>query len=392
MKCILIVNNNMHIGGVQKALVNLLQEVHSDYEITLLLFYRGGELLSEIPEDVKVIIANTPFRYWGMTRQDASNLGERIVRIFWAAAVRVLGKGQVLPLIYPLQDSLKEYDAAISYLHSGPDRIFYGGCNEFVLHCVNAKKKITFLHCDFEKIHAASLYNMRIYQQFDQIAACSSGCRDSFLKAMPQMADKTTVVRNFQNFQEVRRKARKAPVVMETDKLNIVTVARFGKEKGVLRAIQAIADLGAEARKLHYYLIGNGAEYAAAVEKIRELKLTDVVSLLGELENPYGYMQAADVLLIPSVSEAAPMVIGEVACLGTPVLTTATSSAYEMVEQPGLGWVCKNTVEGIKNGVEVLLSRPDVLQEKRKHMRTLTFDNACARKQFSELIEQDANC
>ena len=179
---------------------------------------------------------------------------------------------------------------------------------------------------------------------------------------------------------------------METDKLNIVTVARFGKEKGVLRAIQAIADLGAEARKLHYYLIGNGAEYAAAVEKIRELKLTDVVSLLGELENPYGYMQAADVLLVPSVSEAAPMVIGEVACLGTPVLTTATSSAYEMVEQPGLGWVCKNTVEGIKNGVEVLLSRPDVLQEKRKHMRTLTFDNACARKQFSELIEQDANC
>ena len=139
MKRILIVNNNMHIGGVQKALVNLLQEVHSDYEITLLLFYRGGELLSEIPEDVKVIIANTPFRYWGMTRQDASNLGERIVRIFWAAAVRVLGKGQVLPLIYPLQDSLKEYDAAISYLHSGPDRIFYGGCNEFVLHCVNAK-------------------------------------------------------------------------------------------------------------------------------------------------------------------------------------------------------------------------------------------------------------
>ena len=30
MKRILIVNNNMHIGGVQKALVNLLQEVHSD--------------------------------------------------------------------------------------------------------------------------------------------------------------------------------------------------------------------------------------------------------------------------------------------------------------------------------------------------------------------------
>ena len=391
MKRILIVNNNMHIGGVQKALVNLLQEVHSDYEITLLLFYRGGELLSEIPEDVKVIIANTPFRYWGMTRQDASNLGERIVRIFWAAAVRVLGKGQVLPLIYPLQDSLKEYDAAISYLHSGPDRIFYGGCNEFVLHCVNAKKKITFLHCDFEKIHAASLYNMRIYQQFDQIAACSLGCRDSFLRVMPHLADKTTVVKNCQNFQEVRRMAQREPVIMAPDKLNIATVARFGKEKGILRAIQAISDLGEKADRLHYYLIGNGAEYAAAEKKILELGLSGTVSLLGKLENPYGYMQAADVLLIPSVSEAAPMVIGEAACLGTPVLTTETSSAHEMVEQPGLGWVCQNTVEGIRNGIESLLSRPDVLKERREHIRTLAFDNACARKQFSELIEQDAN-
>ena len=47
MKRILIVNNNMHIGGVQKALLNLLQTLHADYDITLLLFYRGGALLNE---------------------------------------------------------------------------------------------------------------------------------------------------------------------------------------------------------------------------------------------------------------------------------------------------------------------------------------------------------
>lgn len=199
------------------------------------------------------------------------------------------------------------------------------------------------------------------------------------------------VVKNCQSFQEVRRMAQREPVIMAPDKLNIVTVARFGKEKGVLRAIQAISDLGEKADRLHYYLIGNGAEYAAAEKKILELGLTGTVSLLGELENPYGYMQAADVLLIPSVSEAAPMVIGEAACLGAPVLTTETSSAHEMVEQPGLGWVCQNTVEGIRNGIESLLSRPDVLKERREHIRTLVFDNACARKQFSELIEQDAN-
>ena len=41
-KKILIVNNNMHIGGVQRALVNLLKCIHGRYEITLLLFHPEG--------------------------------------------------------------------------------------------------------------------------------------------------------------------------------------------------------------------------------------------------------------------------------------------------------------------------------------------------------------
>ena len=38
MKKILIVNNNMHIGGIQKALLNLLDEIKGKYDVTLLLF------------------------------------------------------------------------------------------------------------------------------------------------------------------------------------------------------------------------------------------------------------------------------------------------------------------------------------------------------------------
>ena len=68
MKRILIVNNNMHIGGVQKALLNLLQTLHADYDITLLLFYCGGALLNEVPSDVRVCAAGGAFRYFGMTK------------------------------------------------------------------------------------------------------------------------------------------------------------------------------------------------------------------------------------------------------------------------------------------------------------------------------------
>ena len=52
MKKLIIVNNNMRIGGVQKSLVNLLSEIKDQYDVTLLLFSKTGEYLENIPPSV----------------------------------------------------------------------------------------------------------------------------------------------------------------------------------------------------------------------------------------------------------------------------------------------------------------------------------------------------
>ena len=127
MKRILIVNNNMHIGGVQKALLNLLQALHADYDITLLLFYRGGALLNEVPSDVRVCAADGAFRYFGMTKNDVSTVRDRLLRTFWAGTTRVLGMPISTRLACLLQARIQGFDAAISFLHSGAAHTFYGG-------------------------------------------------------------------------------------------------------------------------------------------------------------------------------------------------------------------------------------------------------------------------
>lgn len=386
MKRILIVNNNMHIGGVQKALLDLLNEIHKDHDITLLLFYNGGGLMKSVPADVRVISPAAPFKYWGMTKKDAATFGSRAARAFFAAMTRVFGRGAALRLAYPFQKKLCGYDVAISFLHSGAPDTFYGGCNEFVLDRVEAEKKITFLHCDYERIGAASEYNAGIYRRFDMIAACSEGCREAFLRVMPELAAKTTVVPNCHDYAKIRSMAEREPETAAKDRLNIVTVARFGKEKGILRAVRAVAELGERGKEVCYRIIGDGAEYSEAAALVKSAGLEDTVFLLGERENPYGYMKAADLLLIPSVSEAAPMVIGEAASLGTPVLTTETSSAREMVLETGYGWVCENSTDGIRRGIEMLLSDPRLIRERKEHLRTLKPDNAAAIKSFSELV------
>ena len=376
----------MHIGGVQKALVNLLKEIASEYEVTLLLFYKGGELLRDVPENVKAITACKVLRGWGATREDAAGLGLRISRAFSAAVTRIVGRKWICRILFPFQKKLRGYDVVISYLHSGNDHVFYGGCNEFVLHCTEAEKKVSFLHCDYEKIHAGSRYNADIYQKFDAIAACSVGCRNVFLAVFPELEQKVQVVRNCHDYAQFHHDAAQASVALSKTAVNVLTVSRFGKEKGVLRGIQAAADLQKDGKRLHYYIIGNGAEYPQAAAMVKRLGLETTVTLLGEMPNPYGYLKAADVLLIPSFSEAAPMVIGEAASLGTPVLSTRTSSAEEMIASTGYGWVCDNTQAGITEGLERLLANPGILQDCRESMKQMVFTNSDAIAEFKHLI------
>ena len=303
---ILFVNNNMHIGGVQKALLNLVCELHQRHDVTLLLLYRGGELLDRIPGDVEVLEASSPLRFWGMSKFDVHDASELMGRSTWAGLTRLLGRGASCRLAGLFERDLGTFDVAVSYLHSGNPKAFYGGCAEYVLSCAKAPTKICFMHNDYRQIRATSAYNKRLYASFDAIAACSNGCRDAFLEVAPQLEGKTAVVRNCVGYAEARRLAAADVVSLPTGRLNVLTVARLGREKGVLRAIRAVASLVESGHPVTYHVAGSGAELGAARELVKELGVGNSVVLHGELGNPYPLMAACDLLLIPSYGANCP--------------------------------------------------------------------------------------
>jgi len=387
MKKILIVNNNLHVGGVQKALVNLLWAIRREYDVTLLLFYKGGAYLEELPPEVKVITPGSHYRFLGMTGKDVRTLPDKLGRAFFAGITRVFGRKFAVALMALGQKRLKGFDVAVSYLHNGGDKVFYGGCNDFVLRHVSAARKITFLHCDYRLCGADTSDNGKQYARFDAIAACSQGCADSFLFANPSLADRVRVVYNCHRTDRILQDAREAEINLPQDRINLVTVARLGAEKAVPRAIDALAMLEGKSFRYHYYIIGDGAQRSQLEKRISDLNLADKVTLLGAMGNPYGYIRACDFLLIPSVSEAAPMVIGEAARLGTPILTTRTSSAEEMVTGPGIGWVCDNSTQGLAEGLEMLLGSPESVKEKKEFLSGCKPENGEALEGFLRLLE-----
>ena len=377
----------MHIGGVQKALTNLLWNIHNEYEISLLLFYPEGEYIDQIPPGVKIIKAGGNYQYLAMHRRDAITVGERIMRSFYAAITQVLGRKFAIALMKTGQKPLDGYDVAISYLHNGSDKFFYGGCNDFLLKHVSAKKRIAMLHCDYILSGANTADNNRQYAQFDTIAACSQGCAEAFVKANPHMTDKVTVVPNCHRFDRIQAMAAEAAVSLDPEKINIVIVSRLGKEKSVDRALRAMASLGDLKKRIHYYIVGDGSQKPKLMEVIEKENLQPYVTLCGQLDNPYGYMRAADLLLIPSRSEAAPLVIEEAACLGTPVLSTKTSSAEEMILETGLGWVCENNEAAMTDALRKLIREPDLLRERSRELKGREFTDGKAVARFQECLK-----
>lgn len=380
MKKLLIVNSNLQIGGVQEALVSLLLQIHKDYDITLALFSPCGPLLQRLPGDIKVIGVDSPYRYLGTSRRELQGKPvQQLLRAGYAGVCRVFGRNAAMALMAPFQKKIEGYDVAISFVHDGYDNAFYGGCNSFVLRHVQATKKVTFLHGDYVKCGGNTPKNAARYEKFDHICACSQGCADSFLSVLPQLKDKVHIVPNCHDFDRIRTLA-DTQVTMEAAGIKILSVARFGAEKAIPRAVEALADC--KCQNYHYYLAGDGVQRPLVEAAIEQHGLQSKVTLLGEQENPFGFMAKADLLLIPSVSEAAPMVIGEAACLGLPILSTKTSSAVDMVEKTGYGWVCENSRSGITAGLDAILSQPELLQKK-----AISVDNTLAVEAFRSVID-----
>ena len=241
------------------------------------------------------------------------------------------------------------------------------------------------MHCDFGLCGANNEQSRKIYARFDKIVACSEGCRRAFINCMPELAEKTASVRNCNDFEQIRELAKNA-VTYEDGFLNIVTVARLSEEKGIERALAALAVCVAKGYRLRYHIVGSGDQESKLRNIVLEKSLTETVFFYGNQKNPYPYIANADLFLLPSYHEAAPVVFDEAACLGVPVLATQTTSTEEMIMQSGNGFVCENSDVGIQHGLEEILADPQKLNEVRQHIKEKEFGNQSIVGKFDALF------
>ena len=179
----------------------------------------------------------------------------------------------------------------------------------------------------------------------------------------PNLCKKSIVCENFTDIEDIVRQSEPA-IIYPENSISFVTVCRLSTVKGLERTIKAFAELYSDGYDNFYWnIVGDGPEKEKLISLVKQNNLSDKIWFSGNQPNPYPYMKNASVFLLPSLNEAAPMVYGESAALGVPVLTTQTCSAIEMIEKRKWGFVVENSYDGIKNGIKFILENNALLKE-----------------------------
>ena len=93
--------------------------------------------------------------------------------------------------------------------------------------------------------------------EFDKIACCSDSVRDRFLLGSKLPDSKVYTVRNFYDLRLMSYQSDDIEMFHESF-INILLIARLSKEKGILRAIEALVQ--SKRKDVRYYIVGDGPQ------------------------------------------------------------------------------------------------------------------------------------
>ena len=377
----------LKMGGTNKIALNFMRELSQYCDVTLILSENSGELLPELPENIRLIVDEMEdFR--DLVKEDlrALRVGAVFRDALYYAKFR-LGKDGVDNYKYIVDRhgfiSEEEFDCAISYHGQSPERLLN------LLYRIHAKKRVVWIHGEMSFPHKTIDELRKYYAGADHFFFVSAATRDAFTKLFPFAGERATVYHNPIDRQEIVEKA-KAPLPkpFSDQYANLLTVGRQSKEKGqdmVPAVTRALLDRGLAVR---WYLIGDGPSRKHVETLIREYKVEENVFLPGTQTNPYGYMRACDIYVQPSYTEGFSTTICEAGILGKAIGGTKPSGGIrEQITDGEDGLIVDASVEGLTDGIARLIEDEALRHQFEDRIQNRDFEGKGEIEKFLRYLE-----
>jgi glycosyltransferase involved in cell wall biosynthesis len=313
-KLVLFVMHEFSIGGAERVVSHLLNNLDREkFIVHLCLFKKKGALLEELSKDViihdlgasRVITSAHKFIYLIMQLKP---------EVVFTSITHV---NLLLSIFIPLlKISLKQ-------------TIFI--TREVNIPSVRAKYMRKSKQMDF--------FYKKLINNYSYIIAQSEFMKNDILHSYSVNESKLKVINNPIDVKAIHKKLKNIDLeshhFAESNKINILATGALRKQKGfdILLRVMTFLD-----SRYHLNILGEGEEREMLENLIKELKIEDKVTLLGFKNNPYIYMERADIVALGSRYEGFPNVILEANTCGKFVV------AFEC---PGVGnEIIQNEING----------------------------------------------
>lgn len=319
-------------GGTEVALRELLKRIDpTHWDITLASAEPNGPMRSQIPDYVTIVPITCDSVFSRV--QNCLNLDSvPKIKIF---ACKVLSK--ILKYVSgEKHDYAYEY-AIRSMFFEGKDHEYdlvvdfmgYGKPYTALAASIRGRRHVTWIH---DEDMWWLKYTRPFLASYDTIYCVSKAAQSAFVKICPEYADKTKVFYNFIDEQRIINLA-KFPVrdPRYVGDFKILTIGRLMEQKGIDVAIDAARILKDKGVHIQWYVLGEGQLRSDLEVRIREVGVDDCFHLLGQVENPYCYLNECDVYAQPSRSEGYGLAIAEARILGKPIVASDLSPIREQI-------------------------------------------------------------
>lgn len=363
MKKILFVINNLKCGGAEKALISLLETIdYSKLDVDLLLFKQEGIFMSKIPSQVNLLMEPENYKYFdmsvkkavkGLIKKGKFNIAlARILSlyVFKTEKSRVVVEQKVwkyLSMAFTKLDT--EYDVAIGYLEKNP---IY-----FCVDKVKAKKKIGWIHNDYEKLGMDKKIDNKYFSKLDYVFTVSEECLKVLKMVFPQYDRKFRLMHNIVSEKTIKKLALEeiSDIDFNNKNINIISVGRLNYQKGFELAIEACSILKEKGYNIKWNIVGEGEERSNLENLINKFELEENFNLLGIRENPYPYIKKSDIYVQPSRFEGKSIAIDEAKILNKPIVVTNFSTAKDQIINNKNGIITEMNSKSLANEIERII-------------------------------------
>ena len=340
-KKILIVSHAMEIGGAERALLGILENINTEvYQVDLFLMRHEGELLKFIPKNINLLPEISA--YTVLARPIKTILREKH---FLLVAARLYGKYKAK--VFDKRNQYTESDVAIEYSHKYTKKfmpkiqkgieydlaISFLTPHYFVREKVQAKCKIAWIHTDYSAVKVDVESELKMWKPYNYIVSISEDVKRSFLNLFPSLREKVVLIKNILPKTLIEEQAKETvPEILNTHSVNLLSVGRFSFPKNFDNVPDICKRIIEKNKKVKWYLIGYGGDEVLIQKKIDEAGMQKRVIVLGKKENPYPYIKMCDIYVQPSRYEGNCVAVREAQMLGKPVIITNYPTSGSQLE------------------------------------------------------------